>query len=98
MDSLLGGLLVAEVREKRNNVKMTVLHRPNGQWYRLEISRLVGGLMTEASQRRDFPEYVILFGHYTKEQTLKALWGGEAYTATQVTGLDGAPFNPGWTM
>jgi hypothetical protein len=44
--------------------------------------------MTEASQRSDHPEYVVLYGHYTKEQTLRALGGGMAYTATQVTGAD----------
>jgi len=80
----------------RRTVKLTVLHRPGGVWHRSEVDRLVNGLMTELYQHPKHPEHLILLGHFAKEETLKAMWGGVAYTATQVTGVDNEllPFRP----
>ncbi len=91
----LVGMMVAE---NRRNLKMTVLHRPGGTWHQSEVDKLVNGLKTEARQHPQHPEHLILFGHYTKEATLKALGGGQAYTATQVVGTDckELPFKPGF--
>ena len=93
-------LVIARLKEARSNLKTTVLHRPGGMRHQQEVNLLVGKLMTEASQHPKFPEYIILFGHHTKEETLRAIMGGIAYTATQVTGVDSErlPFNPGWTQ
>jgi hypothetical protein len=91
-------LQAMRIVENRRNLKVTILHRPGGEWTSLEIGRLVNGLMTELSQHPRFPEHLLLFGHYTKEQTLEALIGGLAYTATQITGYDNSelPFKPSW--
>lgn len=91
-------LLAMSVAENRRNLKVTVLHREGGTWHPSEISKLVNGLTTEASQLPQFPEHVILFGHHSKEETLRAIGGGQAYTATQVVGTHDAslPFVPGF--
>ena len=91
-------LLAINLAEKRRNLKMTILHRPGGIWHHSEVAKLVQGLTTEVSQHPKHPEHVVLFGHYTKEQTLKAIGGGIAYTATQVTGIqdERLPFIPGF--
>lgn len=89
-------LFAMQLADNRRNLKTTVLHRPGGQWLGVEISRLVGGLNTEVSQHPQHPEYVIIFGHFTKEQTLRAIRGGIAYTATAVTGVDELPYLPGF--
>lgn len=89
-------LLAMQRIENRRNAKSTVLHRKGGTWPQTEVNRLVHGLRTEASGLPSQPEYLILFGHYTKGQTLEALLGGVAYTATQVTGTDRLPFVPGF--
>jgi len=91
-------LLAMQVVENRRNLKMTVLHRAGGVWHHVEVGRLVNGLMTEVSQLQKYPEHLVLFGHYTKEETLKALLGGQAYTAVQVIGTDSKelPFVPGF--
>lgn len=91
-------LLAMQVVENRRKLKMTVLHREGGVWHQMEVGRLVNGLMTEASQHPKHLEHLVLFGHYTKEQTLEALLGGQAYTAVQVTGTDSKdlPFVPGF--
>lgn len=81
---------------QRKELKYTVLHRPNGVWHESEVARLIDGLPTEVSRLPKFPEYLILFGHFTKEETLKAIMGGVAYTATQVTGTKDLPFHPGF--
>lgn len=89
-------LLLMRRKETARKLKMTILHRPNSVWHREEINRLTGGLMTEVSFHPHHPADIILLGHYTKEQTLEALWGGMAYTATQIIGMDSKelPFRP----
>ncbi len=82
----LPSLSVLHMEETAKNMKLTVLCRPNGVWHRPEVSRIINGLMTEASEHQQHPEYVILFGHYTKEKVLEALGGGVLFTVTQVTG------------
>jgi hypothetical protein len=54
--------------------------------------------MTEVSEHSQYPEHLIILGHYTKEITLKVLGGGQAYTATEIVGKDnkGLPFIPGF--
>jgi len=84
----MSDLQLLMMEENRRNLKVTVLHRPGGKWHDVEVSKLVDGLITEISQHPQHPEYLVVFGHHTKEQTLKALGGGMAYTATQVTGAD----------
>lgn len=81
---LMGIIMADNLRQ----LKTTVLFRKEGVWHREEVGRLVNGLMTEVSQHPENPEYLVLRGHYTKEETLRALIGGVAYTATQVTGAD----------
>lgn len=85
-----------KVANNLRNLKMTVLYRKGGTWAPVDVGRLVSGLKTEASSHPQHPECVILRGHYTKEETLKALMGGMAYTATLVTGVgsDQLPFEP----
>ena len=77
-------------------IEMTVLHRKGGIWHQSEVGKLASGLITTVSERSQYPEYIILWGHYTKEATLKALVGGQAYTATKVTRTDDKrlPFIP----
>ncbi|MFA6437142.1 MAG: hypothetical protein WC242_03190 [Candidatus Paceibacterota bacterium] len=96
----MSDLQLAMMEENRRNLKVTVLHRPGGKWTNIEVGRLINGLMTEAVQCRDHPEYVVLYGHYTKEQTLEALGGVMAYTAIQVTGADDPriPFPTGFCL
>jgi len=78
---------LAGIREDGiSKMKLTVLHRSGGVWDKREVGLLVNGLRTEASQLQKFPEYIVLFGHFTKEETLKATRGGQDYTATQITG------------
>lgn len=89
---------LAQVKKDRRAVKMTVLHRERHPWFQSEIGRLVNGLQTEVSGHLKHPEYLVVFGHFTKEQTLEALMGGWAYTATPITGFDSPslPFLPGF--
>ena len=89
-------LVGINIAERRRSLKMTILHRSGGVWHSFEVGKLVNGLMTELSQHPRHPEYLILFGHYSKEEALKALGGGQAYTATQITGMDNKelPFVP----
>jgi hypothetical protein len=91
-------LVGMQVEKNRREMKMTVLYRSSGKWHLSEVSKLVNGLMTEISQHPQYTEYLIVYGHYTKEQTLKVLGGGVAYTATQVIGIqdDKLPFVPGF--
>lgn len=89
-------LMGMQMEENRRTLKTTVLKREGGVWSPQEVSLLVGGLKTEVSQHLKYPECLILFGHFTKEQTLEAIMGGLAYVATQMTGVDGLPFTPGF--
>lgn len=91
-------LMAMVVAENRRKLKMTVLHRAGGTWYQSEVVRLTNGLMTEVSWDPQHPEYLVLYKHHTKESTLEALIGGQAYTATQVIGTDSKelPFVPGF--
>lgn len=75
-----------------DKMEYTVLYRENGAWHRVEITRLVAGLDTTVSNLELCPEYLVLFGHYTKEKALRALLGGEAFTATQIVGSKELPF------
>lgn len=92
-----------EILSKRRGLKTTVLHRPGGTWDIYEVQKLVGELFTEAYQHPRFPEYVILFGHHTKERALDAVYPAHRsapktiendFTATQVMGLEDLPFRP----
>lgn len=87
-----------QVAENQRKLKMTVLYRKGGEWHHSEISKLVGGLGTEVNSHPKHSEYLILMGHYTKEQTLRAIGGGQAYTSIQVVGVDNKelPFVPGF--
>lgn len=91
-------LVAMQVAKYRRNLKMTVLRRKGGSWHRFEVNNLVNGLMTDVSENPQHPEYLVLLGHRTKEETLKALGGGQAYTATEIIGTDNKdlPFVPGF--
>jgi len=91
-------LVAMQIEENRRNRKITVLRREGHTWHEAEVAKLCNGLNTEVSGHPQHPEYLILCGHHTKEQTLQALVGGQAYTATQITGLksEGVPFIPGF--
>lgn len=77
-------------------VNLTILHRPGHGWSNVELSRLVNGLNTLAHGHPSMPEYVILEGHFTKEQSLAAILGGIAFTVTRVRGIESKelPFVP----
>ena len=79
-------LVVMDLAEKRKKMKLTVLHRAGGKWHASEESKLANGLTPEVQSHPQYPEYLILVGHHTKEATLAAIGGGMAYTATQVVG------------
>jgi hypothetical protein len=87
-----------QVAENRRKLKMTILYRKDGVWHHDEVRKLSNGLTTEVSSHPKHPEYLVLFGHYTKEVTLQALGGGLAYTATEIVGIDNKqlPFPPGF--
>lgn len=87
-------LIRVALENNQQTIKTTVLCRPNGSWLKVEVSQFCDGLMTEVSGHPDHPEYLILFGHYTKEETLRALMGGVAYTAVKVVGIKELPFRP----
>lgn len=89
-------LVKMQIDENSRKLRMTVLHRENGTWYQGEVEKLTSGLMTEVSGHPQHPHYLIIFGHHTKDATLKALGGGQAYTATKIVGIDDEkiPFNP----
>ena len=91
-------LTVFKIQEGLRALKVTVLHRQGGRWYSAEISLLCHGLMTEVSSHPSFPGYLVLFGHHTKEETLAAIMGGQAYTATPLIGVEDRrlPFRPGF--
>ncbi len=93
-------LLGMQIEESRRKLKMTVLRREGGTWHPTEVGKLVNGLMTEVSQHPKFQEYLVLFGHHTKEATLKAIGAGQAYTALQITGTHSKelPFVPGFVL
>lgn len=89
-----------EIKKHRDGIKLTVLCRKGGTWGQTEVFRLTDGLRANISIHPDHLECLIVFGHFTKEQTLKALGGGLDYTATQVTGIDNKdlPFSPGFAI
>lgn len=89
-------LVAMGIAESRRKTKMTILHRPGGVWHVSEVGKLINRLRIAASEHPQHPGYIIIFGHYTKEETLQTLGGGVAYTATQITGMDhqDLPFVP----
>lgn len=92
-------LAAMRMLENRRNLQVTILHRPGGAWSQEEVSRLVNGLHTEVQYLGSRPEYLLVWGHYTKGQTLEAIMGGVAYATTQVTGVDKLPWFPsGWVL
>lgn len=93
----LMSLTALNVLESRRKLKTTVLYREGGVWHDSEIDRLTMVLQTPVSYHPEHPEIVVLFGHYGKEQALKAIGFGVAFTTTQVVGLDNLPFDPGFT-
>jgi hypothetical protein len=93
-------LLAMKIAEDRRRLEMTVLHRPAGTWSTEEVMRLVNGLRVTASAWPKKPEFVVLYGHHTKDETLQVLGGGIEYTALQVTGADSKdlPFIPSFLL
>jgi hypothetical protein len=68
----------------------------DGTWKPNEVTAIINGLVTEAYQLESFPQHVILWGGFTKEQVLKAMGGGATFTAEEVVGYenDKLPFRP----
>lgn len=91
-------LVAMQVADSRRNLKMTVLRREGGTWHRVEVSRLANGLMTEVTEHPHHPEYLILFGHHTKEAISKTLGDGQTYTVSAIVGADNKelPFASGF--
>jgi hypothetical protein len=84
-------------REKTGSaLKLTVLHRPNHDWLPVEIERLKEGLQTVVSSDPEKTSFLVLFGHFTKEQALTVLGGAVEFTVAQITGVNSKelPFNP----
>jgi|GEM_PF-2276391 len=96
MEPLVAGMMASELRERRSKIPYTVLHRPGGTWSELEVGLLVENLRTEVYQQRQHPEYLILYGTWSKDQTLEAIMGGIAYTAKSLIGWENPqlPFHP----
>lgn len=85
------------ITRERRKLELTVLYREGGTWSWEEMDRFHGSLSCgQIHLHPQHPEYLILRGHHTKEETLEALRGGRAYVATQVTGIDSPelPFVP----
>lgn len=89
-------LFAMQVAENHHSLRTTLLCRRHGEWHRSEIDALAIGLTTEVVQKPGYPEYLILFKHFTKEETLKALGGGQSYIVNQIVGIKGLPFDPGF--
>jgi hypothetical protein len=81
-------LLGMTVRAQRAETKITLLHRPGGTWHRSEVSKLVEGFRNSVCEHPQHPEYLILPEHRTKEEALRILGGGIAFTAKQVLGFN----------
>lgn len=96
MSTLVDYIMSEDIKEKRANTKFTLCHRPGGTWGAAEVSRLVTNLkpMTEAVQLPSNPEYLVLYGHYTKDQMKHAGGAGLAWTVEQCMGIEKLPFNP----
>lgn len=67
-----------------------------GTWSQREVSKITNGLRTEVYQVDQLPQYLIVYGAFTKEEVLRATGGGCTFTAEQVIGRDNAdlPFRP----
>lgn len=89
-------LLAMHREATARDMRLTVLHRPNGTWSKLELGRLVNGLTTEACSHPKHPEDIIVYGHYSKDEVLGAILGGQVFTVKQVTGIENPelPFRP----
>jgi len=70
------------------------LHRPGGGWTSAEIDLLVNRVMTMVSFSKDYPEYLILYGHHTKEKIKEVLASGQEHTVVQEVGINNLPFTP----
>jgi len=92
-DSIISYLITQDILEKRRSLKTTLLHRPNGVWHDSEVSNLVNDLHTEVMQHPQFPEHLLLYGHFTKKQTVGPA-AGPTWTAIRVTGTDSLPWFP----
>ena len=87
-----------KLEESTRELKSTVLFRPGGTWTDDEIERLTRVIKEGDAvwwDKKEFPEYLVINGHYNREIT-KALKGSPPYTATCVVGNDRTqvPFLP----
>ena len=91
-------LISRELVNFRNQLKMTILYREGREWYLSEVAKLSNGLVTEVSGHPKHSEYLVLYEHHTKNEILKALGGGQAFTAVQIIGVKSSelPFIPGF--
>lgn len=81
-------LLGMDLRAKRAQQKITLLHRPGGTWHREEVSRLVAGFNNSICEHPKHPEYLILPEHRTKEEVLDVILDGQAFDVTNVLGFE----------
>ncbi len=83
-------------QNNQSDLKITVLHRKNGLWHNIELILLHVGLTAEVTSHPSFPQYLILLGHHTIEETLNVINFGPAHTVTQLIGIDNKslPFKP----
>lgn len=81
-------LVALHAQELRNKAPFTILHRSGGIWSGNEVNKLTNGLAARIQGKNNAPEYLVVFGHYTKAQALAALGGGLAFTSSQVVGYE----------
>ena len=82
--------------EKRRKLKMTVLHREDGEWHQSEIEKLTCKLVTRAIRHPRHPQLLVLFGHHEKGATLEVIGSSHTHTVIEIVGTysDKLPFVP----
>ncbi len=96
MTHLMGYMMDMTAAAVRNQMKFTLLHRPNGAWSDDEVSNLINKLDANVDRDSGCPQYLVLHGHFSQEKTLEILGDKSGHTSEQVTGLynDKLPFKP----
>jgi hypothetical protein len=94
MCELVENMMFQDRKDRQSKINFTILKREGGVWHGIEVNRLVNNLVTEVYSHPKHPEYIYLYGHYTKAQALEAIIGGFAFTAEKVTGVDRLLWNP----
>lgn len=86
-----------QVKIQTKDLKTTVLFRKGGKWSVDEVNRLINAFETGVWwNKSEYPEYLIVEGHYPDEAIPKALGEVPEYTVTDVIGIESEalPFIP----